>query len=188
MTDETPESPSRSPWAITSLICSGVVLLSVLGCLAMAAYLSEGLTQVKVTALDAEKEPRDHGIPLIKQNDALPDYEVQVITQELFSHKLGTKPNQSAAGGLVWKLNQPVAVHDIVGIRLLDQDKLISDTLVEVPFSHEPVEAENYHLEFQTAHSAIVGFKSFFETPVGLAISFAFVIAILLIFVRLFLI
>ncbi|QDU04696.1 hypothetical protein V6x_44260 [Gimesia chilikensis] len=187
MTDPTPEPRSRSPWAITSLVCSGVVLFSVLACVALAAWQSEGLTQVKVTALDAGKEPRDHGIPLLKQKEALPDYEVQIVTQDLFNHKLGARPNQSATDGLVWNLSSPVAIHEIVGIRLLDQDQLVSDTLVEVPFSRQPIEIENYRLEIQTAHSAAVGVNSFFRSPLGVTIATAFVLAIIVICIGLFL-
>ncbi|HBL47408.1 MAG TPA: hypothetical protein DDZ90_28895, partial [Planctomycetaceae bacterium] len=65
-------------------------------------------------------------------------------------------------------------------------DKLLSDALVEVPFSRDPVVADNYRFEFQTVYSAQVGLESFFQTPIGLAIAFAFVIAVLLILVNYF--
>ncbi|QDT80711.1 hypothetical protein Mal35_41850 [Gimesia maris] len=196
MTDSAESNPSQSdpqenktsisPWKITSWISCIVVAGSILACVIIAAVRSECLTQVKVTALDAAAEPRDHDLPLIRQKEALPDYELLIITQERIGVKLGAKPDTSAVKGLVWKLNQPIGIHDIVGIRLQDQDKLISDALVEVPFSRDPVVAGNYRFEFQTVYSVQVGVQSFFQTPIGLTIAFAFVIAVLLILVNYF--
>lgn len=177
---------SISPWKIISWVCCLVIIGSVLSCVIIAAMQSEGLKEVKVTALNAAAEPRDHGIPLIRQKEALPDYELLIITQERIGYKLGAKPNTSAVEGLVWTLKKPIGIHNIVGIRLQDQDKLISDALVEVPFSRDPVVADNYRFEFQTVYSAQVGLESFFQTPIGLAIAFAFVIAVLLILVNYF--
>ncbi|QDT92732.1 hypothetical protein [Gimesia algae] len=169
-----------SPWKLTSWVCCIVIIGSVLSCVIIAAMQSEGLKEVKVTALDAAAEPRDHDIPLIKQKEALPDYELLIITQELIGYKLGAKPDTSATEGLVWRLKKPINIDDIVGIRLQDQDKLISDALVEVPFSRDPVTAGNYRFEFQTVHSTQLGVESFFRTPIGISIVCAFVIAILL--------
>ncbi|WP_417388895.1 hypothetical protein [Gimesia sp.] len=177
---------SVSPWKITSWIGCLVIIGSVLACVVIAATQSEGLKEVKVTALDAAAEPRDHDIPLIRQQEALPDYELLIITRQRIGYKLETKPDTSATEGLVWKLKKPIGIHDIVGIRLQDQDKLLSDALVEVPFSRDPVVADNYRFEFQTVYSAQVGLESFFQTPIGLAIAFAFVIAVLLILVNYF--
>ena len=178
---DSPDPPTPvSAWRVTYWICCGLVVLSVLSCVAVAALRSQGLTQVTVTALDPETEPRDHGIPLIKQKEALPDYEVIVNLSRGPAVKLGAKPNTSAKDGLVWVLNDPVPVAEVSGIRLQEQDKVIQDVITEVQIAGASVETENYRFEFEFERSLAVGVKSFFATPVGKAISFAFVVAVLL--------
>ncbi|MEM7314678.1 MAG: hypothetical protein AAF497_16140, partial [Planctomycetota bacterium] len=68
------KSDASTIWRFTQLLCCGVILLSVLSCVVVAAIRSVGLTRVTVTALDKEAEPRDHDIPFVKQREALPDY------------------------------------------------------------------------------------------------------------------
>lgn len=182
MSDQQPKSEeSVSPWQFTSWVCCSVIVVSVVSCVVLAAARSEGLVRVKVTAFDADKEPRDHGLPLIKQMDVLPDYEVLIMTQDGGKTNLGAKINTSAIEGLTWELSDPISITDIVGIRLQDQDKLISDSLAEVQFSDQPVRTGNYQFDFQTQRSAEVGIQSFFGTPIGLAIMGAFFIAVVLI-------
>lgn len=108
-------------------------------CVIIAAIRSEGLTQFKVTALDEDAEPRDHGLPLIKQRDAFPDYEIVVMTQDGFKTRLGAKPNTLAKDGLDWTLNDPISVAEITGVRLQDQDKVISDAIAEVQITDKSV-------------------------------------------------
>jgi len=172
-----------SPWRITSWICCGVIVISVVSCVILAAVRSEGLTKVKVTALEGDKEPRDHGLPLINQKDVLPDYEIIIMTQDGTKTNLGAKPNTSAVEGLTWVLNHPISITDIASVRLQDQDKIISDAITEVQVTDKSVVSGNYRFDFQTQRSAAVGVQSFFGTPIGLAIVMAFVIAIVLIIV-----
>ena len=117
MSDQLPEqlndSPPTSAWRATKLVCSAVVMISVLSCVAIAAVRSNGLVSVKVTALDADAEPRDHGIPLLKQKDALPDYEIIVTLNSGRIIKLGAKPNESAIEGLTWTLSDPVSTSEV---------------------------------------------------------------------------
>ncbi|QDT44217.1 hypothetical protein Pan241w_43250 [Gimesia alba] len=180
------ETKAVSPWRIVSWVCGTVILVSVFSCIVMAVLRSEGLREIKVTALDAELEPRDHSLPLIKKFDALPDYEILVRTEGLFRTNLGAKPNKSAQEGLTWRLKELIPVSEITSICLQDQDKVISDALVEVQITGPSVVAGNYRFDFQTEHSAELGVKSFFKTPVGQAISIAFTISIIIVLLRFF--
>ena len=179
-------SGSRALWQFTKLLCLGVIVLSVLSCIAMAAVRSVGLTNVTVTALDEQAEPRDLNIPFLKQKDSLPDYTISINTTGRKRISLGAKPNESAIKGLSWKLPDPVSTYDIASIRLNDQDTVLSDAIAEVQFSDDAVTTGNYRFEFETERSFSVGVQSFFETPVGRAIAVAFSIAILLIIVTVF--
>lgn len=145
---------------------------------------STGLVEVRVTALDAAAEPKDHDIPLFKQKEALPDYEVVVRTKRDQSIDLGTKIDTSAVDGLTWKLADPVSTAEIAGIRLQDQDKLASDVLTEVQIDGPEVVSGNYRFEFRTEQSFRIGIESFFQTPIGMAISGAFFVAILVMLLR----
>ncbi|WP_040351835.1 hypothetical protein [Blastopirellula marina] len=175
-----------SIWRLTQWICLCVVIVSLVACMAMAAVRSVGLTQVTVTALDQKAEPRDHLIPLVKQTEALPDYRIVINTTTGRRINLGARPNQSAIDGLTWRLSDPISIDEIASIRLEDQDKLVSDAIVEVQLSSEAVTAGNYKFEFLTERSLAVGFQSFFKTPVGIAIGTAFTLAVLLILLMLF--
>lgn len=170
---------SLAIWRYARLTAGSVVLVSVLGCIVMAAARSRGLTVVTVTALNKEAEPKDHGLPLIRQHDALPDYEILINRDDDSYVRLGAKPNQSATEGLTWKLSEPISVSEIASVRLQDQDKLVSDVIAEVQITDSEVVTENYRFEFQSERSVSVGFESFFRTPIGKAISVAFLIAIL---------
>jgi hypothetical protein len=173
-------SGARPIWQYIEFMCIGVILLSVLSCFLMAAIGSVGLTKVTVTALDKNAEPRDHDFPFIKQNDALPDYTVTVISANNRTN-LGTKPNESAAEGLTWLLPEPISITDIVSVRLDEQDKIISDVIAEVQLTDDTVTSGNYRFDFVTERSFSVGLKSFFKTPLGLAIVVAFALAVFLI-------
>lgn len=120
---ETADSANISPWRIVGWACAGIIVVSVGACVVMAGIRSVGLTQVTVTALDADSEPRDHSIPFIKQKEALPDYEVVVVLATGGWIHLGARPDQSAVDGLTWRLTEPVSVKDVAGIRLQDQDR-----------------------------------------------------------------
>ena len=178
--DSQSDSPRMSAWKLIRLICLGVVATSVLSCVVIAASRSKGLTAVTVFVLDPDDEPQDHDLPFIKAHDALPDYELVAYRSSGATTSLGTKPNTSAAEGLTWTLNEPLPVCEVVGIRLQDQDKLISDSITEVQVVSEFAESDGYRFEFRTEHSVSVGVQSFFRTPIGMAISAAFFIAILL--------
>jgi hypothetical protein len=168
-------------WRLTSWICAGVIIASVLACIAMATAGSNGLLAVKVTALDPAAEPVDHVVPLIKQQEALPDYELEILEVNGRMHYLGTKPNQSAAGGLEWRLSDPVSLVQIASVRLREKDKLVSDDLAEVQITAPSVEAKNYRFDFTTERSFGTGVKAYFTTPIGMAISGAFFVAVALV-------
>ena len=142
MSDELHKTDTTvSPWRITSWICCGVIAISVVSCVVLAAVRSEDLTKIKVTAFDGDKEPRDHSLPLIKQIEVLPDYEILIMTLDGFKTNLGAKPNTSAVEGLTWVLNDPISISEIASIRLQDQDKVISDAIVAVQLTDKSVVA-----------------------------------------------
>ncbi|WP_417847214.1 hypothetical protein [Thalassoglobus sp.] len=186
--DHKPPTPTGSAWQVTKLICCGVVSMSVLACVIVAVIRSTGLTEVRVTALSEEDEPRDHNIPLFKKSDALPDYEIIIILNQGGKVRLGAKPNTSAVNGLTWKLSKPVSLAEISGLQLQDQDKLVSDAITEVQVESESVTSGNYRFDFTTKRSFGIGIVSFLETPVGMAICGAFAIAVMLIICSAFLI
>ena len=170
-----------SPWRLTGWICGGIVAASVISCIALAAVRSTGLSSVTVTALPGTKEPRDHGLPFVKQKEALPDYELTLVLSSGEKINLGAKPDTSAADGLTWDVERAVSTHDVASIRLEEQDKLVSDAVTEAPFDGESVTQGGYRFDFTTERSISVGVQSFFGTPIGKAIAAAFFIAILLI-------
>ncbi len=175
-----------SPWKMVGWICGGVVVLSVLSCVVIAVMRSNGLTRVTVTALDPDAEPRDHELPFFKKKEALPDYEVIVILKGDEWVNLGAKPDRSAADGLIWELNEPISTSDIASVRLRDQDKVISDTIAEVQLLGDSTTDENYQFDFESQRSFSVGLRSFFRTPIGVAISGGVLIAVVLIVVSRF--
>ena len=161
-------------WGCGTIILVCVILFVVM---VMVGIRSEGLRVIKVTALDENLEPRDHHLPLIKQKEALPDYEIIIQKREGIKTSLGTKDNTSAKEGLEWRLDTAISLRDIASIELLDRDKLISDLLVEVPVSTPSIVAGNYRFEFQTERSAETGLNSFFNTPLGRTLKWIFWIA-----------
>ena len=170
-----------NPWRITGMVCSAVVIDSVMGCVWMAVARSSGLVAVTVTALDPAAEPFDHNIPLVKQREALPDYELSLIGDDGDARYLGVKPDESAAAGLTWKLDDPVSISQIATVRLREKDKMMSDALAEVHISGPSVESNGYRFDFTTERSVGVGVRAFFVTPIGMAIAAAFCIAVVLI-------
>ena len=99
---------------------------------------------------------------------------------------MGAKPDTSAAKGLTWQVSEPVSVADVASVRLEEQDKLISDALAEVQITGDSVTANGYRFDFVTERSAVVGIKSFFGTPIGMAIVVGFCLAVVLIVVTVF--
>ena len=170
-----------SPWRVTSWICTGALAVSLLTCIAIAATRSLGLTAVTVTALDPAKEPVDHVVPLIKRHEALPDYELTILLRNGDTIRLGTKPDTSAAGGLEWRIEEPVCVADIASLRLTEQDKVVSDALAEIQVSGESFTENGYRFDFQTERSFAVGVHSFYKTPIGMAILGGVFVAVALI-------
>lgn len=175
-----------SPWKIAGWVCAGVVIVSVSACVIMAAIRSVGLTEVTVTALNREDEPRDHNLPLVKQKEALPDYELTVLLTNGRKLRLGTKPDSSAVDGLTWKLAEPVSVADVATVRLQERDKVISDAVAEVQVVDETVTERGYRFDFATERSTSVGVASFFVTAIGKAITAGFCIAVILLVLALF--
>lgn len=169
----------------TKMIVLSTIALSVVSCFVIAAIRSEGLAKVTVTALDEAAEPVDHDLPLIKSVEALPDYSLIVNLTDGSQIKLGTRPNRSAIGGLAWQIANPVSIYDISSIRLEDEDTFLSDTIEEISLANDVVIAGNYRFEFETERSFAVGIASFFKTPIGIAITTAFSIAILIIILML---
>ena len=184
--NESPDSKTYSPWRTTAWICCTVIVGSVVACLVVASIKSEGFIGVTVTATDKSVEPKDHNIPFIKRTDALPDYQLIVVTKRWSTVKLGAKPNTSAVEGLEWTLTDPISVADIVGIRLVDQDKVLSDALTEVEVSDSSITSKGFRFDFETQRSLKVGLESFFDTPIGKTITTAFSIAILIVILAFF--
>ena len=166
-TPETPEQRRISPWRLTGWLCAGVVVVSLIVCVVMAAIRSTGLTQITITALDQKSEPRDHKLPFVKQKEALPDYEITVLLTNGDKVRLGAKPDVSAIDGLTWRLTDPVSVADVATVRLQEQDKVVADAIAEVQIFGDSVTEGNYRFDFTTERSTSVGVSSFFATPIG---------------------
>ena len=168
-------------WRVTAWVCSGVLVGSVLATVGIATVRSNGLVAVTVTALDPSKEPSDHNLPLVKRREALPDYELSLLGDDGHARYLGVKPNESAAAGLTWHLDDPVSVSQIAAVRLREKDTVMSDALAEVQILGASVDSNGYRFDFTTERSVGVGVQAFFTTPIGIAIAAAFGIAVLLI-------
>ena len=168
-----------NPWRITGWACAAVIVGSVIACIVMAISRSDGLVSVTVTAIDPAKEPTDHNIPLVNQREARPDYELSLIGDNGDARYLGIKPDQSAAAGLTWHIDDPVSVTQIAAIRLQEKDVVMSDALAEVQLGQPIVESNGYRFEFATQRSFSVGVRTFFATPIGIAIASGFFIAVL---------
>jgi hypothetical protein len=178
---------AKSAWPrIVWSISTRVALVSLAACVVLAAINSTGLSAVRVTALEDTVEPKDHNLPLVKQKEALPDYELIVVLRSGGTVKLGAKPDTSADEGLTWTLTEPVAISDIASIRLEEQDKLLSDAIAEVQFATEPVTDKGYEFSFTTERSFGMGVQAFFRTPMGLAIVGALFVAIVLVLISAF--
>lgn len=175
-----------NPWKVAGWTCALAIIGSVVLCVAMAGFRSEGLTHIKVTALPQTEEPRDHNLPFIKKNEALPDYELVVNLVDGSRRSLGMKPDQSAQAGLDWRLNEPISLKEIVSLRLMDQDQYVSDTVAEIQFQGEDQIESGYRFEYETRRSMNVGLKSFFQTPVGMAISAGFTLSIIILILAVF--
>lgn len=174
------------PWRVTGWICGGVVVASVVACVALATMRCSGLVTIKVTALDAAAEPRDHNIPFLKQKEALPDYELALLLHDGRKVHLGSKPDTSAADGLVWQIANPVSVLDIAAVRLREQDKVVSDAIAEVQITGNTVTENGYRFDFTQQRSVAVGVESFFGTPIGKAVATGFCIAALVLVLSVF--
>ncbi len=173
-----------SPGKLTAWLCLAVISLSVIACIAMSAVRSTGLTKIKVTALDAASEPRDHNLPLFKKKEALPDYELFLILSNGNEILLGSKPDTSAAQGLTWQVSDPVSNSDVASIRLQEKDKVISDAVAEVQIQGNSVTENGYRFDFTVQQSASIGLKSFFKTPIGIAITTGFTIAVIIVILQ----
>ena len=79
-----------------------------------------------------------------------------------------------------------MSVADVASVRLEEQYKIISDTIVEVQILGDSVTEGDYRLEFATERSFSVGILSFFSTPIGKAIVAAFFIAVILMLFSIF--
>jgi hypothetical protein len=172
-----------SPWRVISWICTATLVTSILLCILISAVYSVGLKSVKVTALDPAKEPVDHVIPVVKRQEALPDYELTILLRNGDVIHLGAKPDTSAANGLEWRVDDPVSMSEIASLRLTEQDKFVSDSIAEIQVSRASVTEKGYRFDFETERSLAVGMRTFFKTPIGLSISgavFAVVLFIML--------
>lgn len=100
--------------------------------------------------------------------------------------RLGAKPDTSAADGLSWNLSDPISLANIASVRLQEQDKLISDAIVEIQITDNSVTEKGYRFDFDSNRSISVGIGSFFQTPIGKAIAAGFCLAILFILLSVF--
>lgn len=169
-----------SPWRAVSWICTAVLVTSIVLSVVIAGANSVGLTDVTVTALEPAKEPVDHNVPLINRREALPDYELTIRLTKGQPIHLGAKPDNSAANGLTWHLDEPVCVSEIASIRLDEQDKFLSDAVAEVQVTDVSTTENGFRFEFRRERSVAVGLRSFFATPIGKAISGAVFLAVAL--------
>ncbi|MDB4494281.1 hypothetical protein OAM37_00610 [bacterium] len=181
-TESLPDAASF--WRFTQFFCLAIILISVISCIAIAVNRSTGLTNITITALDKDAEPRDHDIPFLKQKEALPDYQISLHTIDQAWIDLGVKPNESAIDGLSWQLPDPISTAEIISVRLTEQDKMIPDSVAEVQLTGNTITNGNYKFTFTTERSFAVGVRSFFKTPIGIAILVAFGIAALVFMIR----
>lgn len=172
--------PHWSPWRITSWICAGFIILCLISCIVVAAQRSTALTQVTVRVLDPAAETRDHHVPLIKQKEALPDYELIITFNDGRTLRLGERPDTSAAVPITWHPSDLPPVNDIATIQLVEQDQVISDLIADVEVRGETVIENGYQFDFTTEHRFATGLSSFFKTPIGLAIMMGFGLAVFL--------
>lgn len=168
-------------WRMTRTLCTSVILLSVLGTVWTAWQQSIGLTAVTVTAVDPDAEPRDPGLPMLKQTHTLPDYQLTINLSNGAKIDAGAKLDASAVNGITWTLSEPVATAQIASVTLSEQDTLISDKLAEVQLGDGVADTDLYHFQFSTQRSFAVGIQSFFRTTLGLAVCAAFFCAVFLI-------
>ena len=173
-----------SPWRIIGWVCAGVVVASVIACVAIAALRSEGLTALTITVLDPESEIRDHNIPIVNQKEALPDYDLTVYLEDGRAIDAGARYDTSAADGITWTFTKPISVADVAYLRLIERDKVMHDVIAEVQLTGETIEMHGYEFVPTTERSFAVGIASFFGTPIGVAISSAFFLAVLLTLLR----
>ena len=169
---------------VAEQVCGGLIAASILGCVIIAAQRSSGLIEITVTALDKAAEPRDHNLPFVKKKESLPDYELNLVLARGGTIRLGSKPDTSAENGLTWHVSDPVSTADIASVRLMERDMVLSDSLAEVHLTTEPATVNGYRFEFVTQHSFSLGFKSFFGTPIGLAIVGGIGLAVMLLVLR----
>lgn len=168
-----------SPWRIVGWTVLAAILLSVLSCVGIAALNSTALASVTVTATPGLEEPRDHNIPLVKQKEALPDYEVIVVRTNGREIKLGAKPDTLAVDGLTWYVPEPVGLSEIAYVQLREKDALLSDPITRTNLDSMSSTSDGYLFEFKTKRSITVGLFAFFTTPIGYAILFGILLAIL---------
>jgi len=164
-------------------LCGVVIVICIAASIGVSFARSRCLSSIKVTAIDPSIEPRDHKIPFFKQKEALPDYQIVIRNRNRWiSSKLETKVDQSAVDGLNWQLAHPISFKDISLIQLRDKDKIISDPIAEVSVLGDSIEEAGYRFDFSFERSLSVGFTSFFDTQVGMAImtGFCSVIVILI--------
>ena len=170
---------NSTPFKLMAWISVGLILLAIGTSISMAYQRRMVLKQITVTYL-GEEEHRDHSIPLYKRKEALPDYTIELQHTDRGTVKLDTHLDQSALEGLTWTLSELYSCKDIPTIRLYDEDKIISEDLAEIAFDGQPVTENDYQFEFELETSFETGLASFWKTPVGTAIIWAFGALVLL--------
>lgn len=175
-----------SLWLLTGCLALAFVVGAILTSILMSFARSTGLSEIKVTALEESAEPRDHDLPFINQKEALPDYKITVNLSNGRRIQLGTKLDTSAVDGLVWPLNELVNIDDVASIKLVEEDKLVSDAIAEVKLQGDSTTEGAYRFDFVYERSFALGVKSFFASSIGVAITSAFSIALLLLILSVF--
>ncbi len=171
----------RLPLRVAAWALSLVIVAALGASVALAYARSTALTDVTVTAVDAAAEPRDHLLPFVRQQEALPDYEVRLRGHGLFNTRsLGVKRDRSAADGLRWAVEPPVALTEIAAVDLRDRDAALSDALASVPATPAGATEGNYRFAFETNRSWQAGTDAFFATAVGKALTAGLTIAVVL--------
>ncbi len=167
-------------WKLVSGLCAIITLCLILLTLIISIPKGVGIEAVTVTALEDTEEPKDHNVPLIKQKEALPDYEIMIL-MDFGSLKSITKPDTSAKEGITWTFAEPALLSHTRGIRLVEKDKMLSDVLAEVEYSQEQVISNGYRFEFKTTRSISLIMEAILDSHLVKLLMFSFLALVILV-------
>lgn len=178
-TQSTEDSGSRA-WKWVQIISAAVLILSLVLAIIGSISNSRAISSVTIQVNNPNEEHRDKTILGIGQDDALPDYRLQIIDVEGEKHHFGTHVNTSAADPITWTLQESFPLQKAASIRIADEDGLGADILEEVQLGSMTFKAPRYSYEIDTTRSLKAGMMYFISTPPGLVLAIAFGVAIFL--------